>query len=93
MNLLEEWKIMRPLLGRSSRAGRWAEMRCIFGHNEAEPRAATRARYTIRECGPKTRDRWKRQYRCERRIQNISRGVQYELIEKDSWDEKDSWKG
>ena len=84
--MLDEWQIERELARGYSLASRWNDMRYIFGSNEVEPIAATRARYAIRDCGPKTRGRWKRQYRCERRIQNISRGVQYELIENDSWE-------
>jgi hypothetical protein len=86
MELIEKWKIERDRLDSRSVAGRWAEVRYIFDHNEIEPRAATRACYSIRDCGQKTRVRWGQQYRCERRIQNISRGVRYELIEKDSWE-------
>ena len=69
--LVRQWEIERDLVQGHSRHARWADMRYIFGHREDEPHAATRARYSIRECGPKTRDRWEREYRCERKITRI----------------------
>lgn len=69
--LVRQWEIERDLVQGHSRHARWADMRYIFGHRENEPHAATRARNSIRECGPKTRDRWEREYRCERKTTRI----------------------
>ena len=69
--LVRQWEIERELVQGSSRHARWADMRYIFGHREEEPHAATRARNSIRQCGPKTRARWESEYRCERKITRI----------------------
>jgi DNA-binding PadR family transcriptional regulator len=69
--LVRQWKTERELVQGHSLPARWSEMRYIFGHREEEPGAATRARYSISDCGPKTRERWEREYRCEREITRI----------------------
>ena len=71
-HLVRQWEIEKELMQGHSRHARWAEARyTLFAHREDEPHAATRARYSMRECGPQTRARWGSEYRCERKITRI----------------------
>lgn len=80
--LAERLDLCRFLMTPGSRAGRWSQMRHIFKHAEEEPVPARLARYSIFDCGPKTRERWQAEYRHERRCHKITQGRDYAWLDK-----------
>ncbi len=72
-SLQRDWRFAKEFLPRT-RLARWAEFTGFFRHREERCHAATQAIYAIRDAGPKDRERWKREYRHQRRLVAITQG-------------------
>lgn len=78
-SLSVRFALEKPFLVPGSKARRWADMRWMFGHYEGCPLAAALAR--VEMIGqPKTRERWKTEFRHQRILIGIGRGKDYERI-------------